>query len=119
MEGRLKDPAGRTLRLAAAAAAALAAVAVGLGLAIGQPRGGLALAAGLMLGSLNGVLARRTIGSALPMSASSLGRLAVLSATGLAAGLLMGVDVVWLVVLGLAAAQILLALAAAHEMLRR
>ena len=53
------------------------------------------------------------------MSATSLGRLAVLSAAGLGIGFLLGSDVAWLVLLGLAAAQVLLAIAAAREMLKR
>ena len=44
-------------------------------LALGQPRAGLALAVGLVLGSLNGVLARRGVASGLPVSATSLARL--------------------------------------------
>jgi len=98
----LKDGPGRTLRDTAAASAAAAAAAVVVALALGQPRAGLALAVGLVLGSLNGVLARRGVASGLPVSATSL-----------------GVDVAWLVLLGLAGAQLMLAFAAAREMLRR
>jgi len=115
----LKDGPGRTLRDTAAASAAAAAAAVVVALALGQPRAGLALAVGLVLGSLNGVLARRGVASGLPVSATSLARLAVLSAAGLGLGFLLGVDVAWLVLLGLAGAQLMLAFAAAREMLRR
>jgi hypothetical protein len=118
LEGKVDAP-GRTLRLTGAASAVAALAVLALGLALGRPRGGLALAIGLLLGSLNGLLARRGLTSGLPMSATSLGRLAVLSATGLGVGLLLGVDVAWLVLIGLAAAQVLLAFAAAREMLRR
>ena len=122
----MKDGPGRTLRDTAAASAAAAAAAVVVALALGQPRAGLALAVGLVLGSLNGVLARRGVGSGLPVSATSLARLAVLSAAGLRLPetegelqKLLGVDVAWLVLLGLAGAQLMLAFAAAREMLRR
>lgn len=115
----MRDGPARTLRLTAAGCAAAAAVAVATGVALGQARAGVALAVGLLVGSVNGLLAQRGVASGLPMQASSLGRLAVLSAAGLGIGLLLGLDVAWLVLLGLAAAQVMLAIAAAREMLRR
>ena len=115
----MRDAPGRALRVTAASAAGLGAAALVVGLALGSGRIGLALAVGLLLGSVNGLLAVRGLTSGLPMSATSLGRLAMLSAAGLGIGFLLGSDVAWLVLLGLAAAQVLLAIAAAREMLKR
>lgn len=94
-----------------AAAAGLAALTVS-----GHPRAGLALAAGLLVGSVNGLWARRSLGSELSFRATSLGRLAVLSAAGLAIGFALGTDVAWLTLAGLAVAQLALAGAALREM---
>ena len=115
----MTDGPARTLRVTVAAAAAAALLALGAAAALGNARAGFALALGLLIGSANGLLARRGLASGLPVSATSLGRLALLSAAGLAAGFLIGADVAWLVLIGVAGAQGLLALAAAREMLRR
>ena len=84
--------------------------------AAGQPRAGLALAAGLLIGSVNGHWALWTLGSELSFRAASVGRMAVLSAAGVGAGFLIGTDVVWLAALGLAGAQAALAGAGIREM---
>jgi hypothetical protein len=109
----------RALRITAVGAVACASVAALAGLALGAPRAGFSLALGLVIGATNGLLARRGVTAGLPASASSLGRLAILSAAGLAIGLLFGVDVAWLVPLGLGAAQLMLAAAAVLEMVRQ
>ena len=96
---------------------ACAAMAVGasvLALAVGHPRAGLALSAGLVLGSSNGYFAERALHSTIPFRATSLARMAVLSVAGLAIGLLLGMDVAWLPLIGIAAAQVVLALVAAR-----
>jgi hypothetical protein len=85
--------------------------------ASGHTRAGIALAAGLVIGSFNGLWARRTVGSEIPFRAASLGRLAVLSAIGLAIGFALGSDVAWLTLIGLAIAQFILAGAAFKEIL--
>jgi len=94
--------------------AALAGLLV-LGLAVSW-RAGAALAAGLLIGSANGFLAHRSLGLA-PFRMLSLGRLGLLSAAGIAVGLPLGVDVLWLVAVGLALAQVALTGAAVREVL--
>jgi len=87
-----------------AAAAALAALAVA-----GRPVAGVALAAGLLIGSLNCWLAQRSLGLDVSFRAASLGRLALLTAGGLGFGLLLGAQVAPLTIVGLGVAQLLTA----------
>jgi hypothetical protein len=79
-------------------------------------RAGAALAAGLLIGSANGFLAERSLASG-SFRVFSLGRLAALSTAGIGVGFLLGVDVIWLVVMGLALAQVALSAAAIREVL--
>lgn len=109
--------AQRALRTTVALSVAVAVLAVCALTAGGHARAGVALAAGLLVGSLNGLWAQRTLGSELSFRATSLGRLAVLSAAGLAVGFAIGTDVAWLTLAGLAGAQLLLAGSALREML--
>ena len=102
------------LMTTAIACAAMAVAAALLALALGHPRAGFALGAGLVVGSLNGFLAERALRSAVPFRATSLARMAVLSVAGLAIGLLLGMDVAWLPLVGIAVAQIVLAVVAAR-----
>ena len=95
-----------------AAAAALAAFAVA-----GRPLAGAALAAGLLIGSLNCWLARRSLGLDASFRATSLGRLLVLTAAGLGVGSLLGLQNVPLTIIGLAVAQLLLSGLAAKAVL--
>lgn len=106
----------RTLRstLILCAAAAVAGL-LSLGLAFSW-RAGAALAAGLLIGAANGFLADRSLGLG-QFRMLSLGRLSLLTAAGIAAGLPLGVDVLWLVAAGLALAQLALTGAAAREVL--
>jgi hypothetical protein len=97
---------------ALAAAVALAALAVA-----GRPRAGVALAAGLLIGSTNSWLARRSLGMELSFRVASLGRLAALTIVGLGVGLLLGVRNAPLTVVGLGVAQLLLASLAARTAL--
>jgi hypothetical protein len=85
----------------------------------GHPTEGLALATGLAIGSVNGFLFRRTL--ALPVSvwASSLARLGLLSVVGIGAALLLKPGVVWLLILGMGAAQIVMSGVALRLALRR
>ena len=107
----------RALRTTVALSAAAAALAVCALTLLGHPRAGLALGAGLLIGSVNGMWARRSLGSEISFRATSLGRLGILSAAGLAVGFALGTDVAWLALAGLAAAQLLLAGSALREML--
>ncbi len=75
----------------------------------GQPAAGVALASGLGLGSLNGFLARRTLGLPINFGATSLVRLGLVSAAGLGLALFLYPPVAWLLLLGIGAAQLVLA----------
>jgi hypothetical protein len=85
----------------------------------GNPRAGAAVAVGLVLGSINGALAERALGAGVSFRLSSIPRLAVLSAAAIGAGLLLGSQYAWLVILGVAGAQAVLVLVAARSLLRR
>lgn len=85
----------------------------------GHPVEGLAVAAGLAIGSVNGFLLRRALTLPVGVWATSLGRLAVLSVLGVGTALLLKPDVTWLLVLGIGAAQIVMSAMALKEGLRR
>ena len=97
-------------------AAALVAVAVGL--VLGQWRAGAGVALGLLVGAANGFLARRALGIEASFGFTAMGRLALLSAVGLALGVLLGLPYVPLVLLGIAAAQLVLAVVASVTAVR-
>ena len=108
------DPVGYTV----VACTAGAVVAVVIGLASGFWRAGVAVALGLLVGSVNGFLARRALGADAGFRVTSLGRLTVLSAVGLILGALLGLPYVPLVLLGIAAAQLVLAVVSTVTMVR-
>ena len=85
----------------------------------GNARAGVAVAIGLALGSVNGALAERAVNAGMSLRLSSLPRLALLSAAAIGAGLLIGLDYAWLVIVGVAAAQGVLVAVAARSLLRR
>lgn len=103
----------------AIACAAMALAAVAVAVLFGHPRIGLALAAGLLVGSANGVMIGRSLAGGMPFQAASLGRLGILSAAGLGIGFLIGTDVVAWTLFGLAGAQLVLAGAGVGAMIRR
>ena len=78
----------------------------------GHPRIGLALAAGLIIGAASGPLALRSLASGLPYSTVSMTRLMVQSAVALGVGYALGTDVIWMPMLGVAAALAILAFVA-------
>jgi len=102
----------------AIACAAMALLGVLVAAILGHPLGGVAFAAGALIGSANGYLISRSLTSGLPFQAASLGRLAILSVVAIGAGLLIDHEVIWPVV-GLAAAQMALAASAAYSLVRR
>jgi len=107
--------AGRALTNAVRASLG-AAVAAVLGLAaVGRPVAGIALAAGLLLGAVNGPWIRRSVASSQAFWLASMGRLGVLSLAGVGVGYLLGTDLIWLCVAGLAASQMILATASLWE----
>ena len=107
------------LRSAAIACAVLAAVALVVFAFMERTLAGVALAVGLLLGAGNGMLTARLLRLPLPFVASSLARLVTLSAIGVAIGYALGVQNIWLVILGLAAAQFVLAASAVRLVAHR
>lgn len=105
-------------RTAAGACALGAAGGFAVLAAAGHWRAGLALALGLLIGAGNGVLARSALSAGFDFRFTSLGRLALLSALGVGAGLALGLVYVPLVLAGLGVAQLVLAGAAFREALR-
>jgi hypothetical protein len=76
--------------------------------AAGRPLAGVALAAGLVIGSANGWLVQKSLGMESGFRAASLGRLALLSVAGLGVGALLGLQNVPLTIVGVGLAQLLL-----------
>lgn len=101
------------------ACAAMAIAALALASLLGHLRPGLALSAGILIGSVNGFFAERALSSSLSFRATSTARLAVLTAAGLGVGLLVGADVFWWSLVGIAAAQLVLATVAGYTLVRR
>ena len=114
---RVPEPV-RALRTAVIAAAGSALVVLASFALVGDWRYGAALASGLLLGSLNGPWTYLSLRLDLPFRAHSVTRLAVLSAAGIGIGLLIAPATIWMVAIGLAAAQLLLAAASLRESLR-
>src|SRR5205823_4621026 len=71
----------------------------------------------LLVGSANGILVQRSLALGLGFTALSLVRLLLLTGLGLGIGLLIGLSQVWLVVGGIAVAQLVLAGFAVREAL--
>ena len=111
----LKGVTGRVV-IVCLAAALVALVAL---VAAGNARAGIAAAAGLVLGSVNGAIAGRALEAGLSPRATSLARLAVLTVAAIVVGLVIGLSYAWLVILGVAAAQLVLVGVAAGSLLRR
>ena len=105
---------GRTdlLRITAAVCTAGALVAMAAGLGAGHWRAGAGVALGLLVGAANGFLARRALGIEAGFGFTAMGRLAILSAIGL------GLAYVPLVLLGIAGAQLVLAVVASVTAVR-
>jgi len=109
----------RLLRNTLAASGVVAVAVMAFGFATGQVKNGLALAIGLLVGSANGLLVQRSLDLGVGFTAVSLVRLLVLTGLGLGIGLLIGLSQVWLVVGGIAVAQLVLAGFAVREALVR
>jgi hypothetical protein len=91
------------------ASAGLSAIALSL---FGQPRLGLALASGLVVGAFTGVLTLRALHSGFPFRLASMTRLAIQSVLALGIGYMLGIDVIWVPVLGLVASNVILGVVA-------
>ena len=109
----------RLLRNTLAVSGVAAVAVMAFGFATGQVKNGLALAIGLLVGSANGLLVQRSLALGVGFTAVSLVRLLVLTGLGLGIGLLIGLSQVWLVVGGIAVAQLVLAGFAVREALVR
>ncbi|HYM67508.1 MAG TPA: hypothetical protein VEW68_09470 [Patescibacteria group bacterium] len=108
---------GGVLRLTVIACAALAsAVAVAAGLT-GHLALGIGVAAGLLVGSLNGFLIEKLLGRGTPFLASSLMRLVFLSLVAVSAALLFRSSG-WTVPLGIGVAQLVMVGAGVRQGLR-
>ena len=112
---RLKGVTGR----AVAGCLVAAAIVFGVLSLTGNTRAGIAVALGLVLGSVNGALAERALGSGVSLRMSSVPRLAILSGAAIGGGLLLGSQYAWLVILGVAGAQVVLVAVAARSLLNR
>ena len=112
---RLKGVTGRAVIGCLAAAVFMFAVLA----IVGEMRAGAAVALGLVLGSVNGLVAQRALDSGVSVRLSSLPRLALLTIAAIGGGLLIGVAYLWLVILGVAGAQLVLVLVAARSLLKR
>jgi len=99
-----------------ACAALAAAVVVGSALAGHLPLG-LGIAAGLLLGSINGYLIQGLLGRGTPMVAASLLRLVMFSSIVLIAALMLG-TAAWTLPLGIGVAQLVMVGAGVRQGLR-
>jgi hypothetical protein len=100
-----------------AAAVALASIAFVAGFVVNQRSIGLGLALGLVVGAGNGELIQRVIDSRSPFVVSSVVRMALVSAVALLAAFLVGASPI-AVLLGVAAAQLVMVAVAVRQGLR-
>jgi hypothetical protein len=107
----------RLIRNAVVASCIAAAAVITFGFATGQVKNALAFSIGLLVGSANGLLVQRSLALGVGFTAVSLVRLLLLTGLGLGIGLLIGLSQVWLVVAGIAVAQLVLAGFAVREAL--
>ena len=95
------------LRETVIASAILALVATTVGGVVGQWSIGLGLGAGLLIGSANGYAIDLLLGREAPFLATSVMRLATLSALGLLLAVALGISA-WPVMIGVAGAQLVM-----------
>ncbi len=96
-----------------------AVLALAVGLVVGSWRGGVALALGLLVGASNGFIAKRMLETGTGFAFTSLGRLALLSAVGLGLAALLGLQFAPLLLLGIAGAQVILAVTSSVAAVRQ
>ncbi|HEY2703905.1 MAG TPA: hypothetical protein VGL20_09465 [Candidatus Dormibacteraeota bacterium] len=109
----------RMVRAGSIVCAGAAVLCVLAGLAVGQPAGGAVVGLGLLIGAVNPLVVQLLLRLGLNPGATSMTRLGVFTAVVIAAGFAVGVSRAWLLVLGVAAAQMVSAVTAAVEMTRR
>ena len=105
------------LRDTVVASAVLAIAVIAVAALLGNVAIGLGLAAGLLLGSANGYAIAVLLGQDTPFLVGSVLRLATLTAIALLVALVFGVSA-WPVVLGVGAAQLVMAAAGVRQGLR-
>ena len=93
-------------------------MAIAVGAALGSWRGGLAIATGLLIGAANGFLTRRALRSETSFRVTSVGRLAILTAAGVALSAPLGWQAVPLTLFAIGAAQVVLVLVAGITLVR-
>jgi hypothetical protein len=108
---------GGLVREAVVASAALAVVTVLVAGVAGHLPIGVGLGAGLIIGSLNGRLVAGTLEIGMPFVASSVVRMAAVSAIAILGALLLGIAI-WAVLIGVAAAQLIMVAASVRHGLR-
>jgi hypothetical protein len=107
------------VRSSAVVCAAAAALCVLGGLVLGRPVAGAMVGLGVLIGASNAYLAQWLLRSAVPMATTSLARIGVLTAVVLLVGLAVGIGRTFLLLFGVGAAQLVMAVSAAVEMTRR
>jgi hypothetical protein len=85
---------------------------------VGHRDAGLALAAGLLIGSCNGFLARGALGAELDFRATSVARLFLLTAAAVGVAALIDLSLVPFTLAGLALAQLVLAVVSGIHLVR-
>jgi hypothetical protein len=108
---------GGLLKTTVTACAALAAAVVAASALTGHLPLGAGIAAGLLLGSLNGHLIQALLGRGTPMVAGSLLRLVMFSSIVLVAALMLG-TAAWTLPLGIGVAQLVMVGAGVRQGLR-
>ncbi len=98
---------GGVVRETVVASAALATVIVLVAGVVGHLSVGLGVGAGLVIGSFNGRLVASTLEMGTPFVASSVLRMAAVSAIAILVALLLGIAI-WAVLIGVAAAQLIM-----------
>lgn len=98
---------GGLLRQTVVACSIAAVAATVIGSALGHPAAGLAMAAGLMLGSLNGYLIQGLLNRGAPFVAASLMRILFFSSLVLIAALTLRTNA-WALALGIGLAQLVM-----------
>jgi hypothetical protein len=117
-----KSVSARPAHVVRSAAVACIVAAVGcalVGTILGHPAWGLGLAAGLAVGAGNGYAVDRLLLVGVPFVATSMLRILILTLVALFAGLIFGFGRAVPVVAGIAAAQLILAISAVLESVRR
>jgi hypothetical protein len=115
--GRAQGAQTNLLRDTVAVSAAAAVLVIVASVVAGRLTLGIGLAAGLVIGSMNGHLLSALMAREVPFVAGSVTRMAVVSAVGVLAAFLLGSQA-WAVLLGVGAAQLVMVGAGIRQGLR-